>query len=79
VPGDFDALWETAGVDVERLLEMEPCFGDFANGRAAQKARFGGEFFPADLPELDSGRLFLDFFQTDRETGNAKGIIAIDL
>jgi hypothetical protein len=79
VPGDFDALWETTGVDVAILLSMEPCFGDFTNGRAAQKARFGGEFFPADLPELGSGRIFLDFFQTDRETGNLKGIVAIDL
>jgi hypothetical protein len=79
VPGDFDALWDSKGVDLSLLLRREPCFGDFANGRAAQKARFGGEFFPAELPELDSGRIFLDFFQMDKETGVAKGIVAIEL
>jgi hypothetical protein len=79
VPADFDALWDTTGVDVDRLLEMEPCFGDFANERAAQKAKFLGEFFPADLPEWDSGGVFLDFFQVDKNTGEPKGIVAIDL
>ncbi len=79
VPNDFDALWDTNGVDVALLLQMEPCFGDFSNGRAAQKAKFHGEFFPADYPELSSGRIFLDFFQADRQTGEPKGIVAIDL
>jgi hypothetical protein len=79
VPGDFDALWETASVDIPLLLQMAPCFGEFDNGRASQKARFFGEFFPAEFPELDSGRIFLDFFQGDKNTGMPKGIVAIDL
>ncbi len=79
VPGDFDALWEPTGVDVALLLQMERCFGDFDNGRAAQKTKFFGEFFPATLPELSSGSIFLDFFQVDKQTGTPKGIIAIDL
>ena len=64
------------GVDVERL---DPVFLDFSNSRARQKQRFFGEFFPADLPEGATGRTFLEFFQTDKETGDRKGILAIDL
>lgn len=75
-PGDFDACWDIAGVDPDNL---DPVFFDFDNGRAAQKARFGGELFPAQLPEAWSGKTFLEFFQTDRLTGAPKGIIGIDL
>lgn len=75
-PGDFDACWSTAGVDAERL---DPVFFDFSRGRARQKARFLGEFFPAELPEGASGKAFLEFFQTDKETGDKKGILRIDL
>jgi hypothetical protein len=71
-PGDFDACWDIADVDPDRL---DPIFFDFENGRAAQKARFYGEFFPAQLPEGWSGKAFLEFFQTDKETGNPKGIV----
>ena len=76
VPGDFDACWEVAGVDIARL---DPVFLTFTNGRAAQKLRFGGELFPADLPEGASGKTFLEFFQTDRRTGEPKGVIMLDL
>lgn len=74
-PGDFDACWDINGVDAARL---DVVFLTFDNGRAAQKARFGGEFFPAQLPEGASGRQFIDFFQTDRN-GQPKGIVQIDL
>ena len=56
-----------------------PSFLDFSNRRAGQKQRFLGEFFPADLPEGATGKTFLEFFQTDKETGDRKGIVAIDL
>lgn len=75
-PGDFDACWSIAGVDPTLL---DPVLLDFSNGRAAQKARFGGELFPAELPEGASGRTFLEFFQTNRDTGAAKGIVALDV
>jgi hypothetical protein len=75
-PGDFDACWDVTGVD-EALVA--PIFFDFSRRRAAQKVRFLGEFFPAQLPEGMSGLTFLEFFQTDRETGRPKGIIAVDL
>ena len=76
VPGDFDACWDPAGVDFSRLDQI---FDDFDNGRANQKARFGGEFFPSTLLESGSGAVFEDFFQIDRFTGKKKGILAIAL
>lgn len=75
-PHDFDACWDAAGVDPDRL---DPALLDFANRRAAQKQRFGGELFPADFAAEPAGMRFLDYFQRDRETGEAKGIVAIDL
>jgi uncharacterized protein DUF6932 len=75
-PGDFDACWAIEGVDIEKL---DPVFLDFSNSRVRQKNRFLGEFFPAELPEGISGKTFLEFFQTDKETGALKGILAIDL
>lgn len=75
-PGDFDACWGIAGVNPDRL---DPVLLDFSDGRAAQKVKYGGELFPAELPEGVSGRTFLEFFQTDRDTGAAKGIVSIGL
>lgn len=75
-PNDIDACWDYDGVNVDAL---DAVFFDFADGRAAQKARFGAEFFPAQLPEGITGRAFLEFFQVDRQTGAAKGIIELIL
>ena len=71
-PGDFDACWDVQNVD-------DPVFWDFSRGRAAQKRRFLGEFFPAQLPEGASGRAFVDFFQVNKMSGEPKGILAIRL
>lgn len=76
VPNDFDACWEEAGVEPE-LLDL--VLLEFDAGRAAQKARYLGELFPASLGATVEGMSFLEFFQTDRETGGSKGIIAVDL
>lgn len=76
IPGDFDACWEPLGVDGTLL---DPVLLTFANKRAAQKAKYGGELFPADLPADRAGSTFLSFFQTDKDTGSPKGIIGIDL
>jgi predicted nucleotidyltransferase len=75
-PNDIDACWDIDGVDADAL---DPVFFDFDDGRAAQKARFGAEFFPARLPEGLTGRAFMDFFQVDRQTGEPKGIIELRL
>jgi uncharacterized protein DUF6932 len=77
-PVDYDACWEVKGV---KLAALDPVFLDFSNRRAAQKAKYLGEFFPAHFqagstPPL---KLFLRFFQTDKATGHAKGIIGIRL
>lgn len=75
-PGDFDACWEARGVNAAML---DPVLLDFSARRAAQKAKYGGELFPADGAAEPAGTRFLEYFQRDRETGEAKGIIAIDL
>jgi len=76
VPGDFDACWDPAGVDLARL---DPVLKTFDPGRVTQKAKFGGEFFPSTVGADAAGTLFLDFFQVNKDTGAAKGIVAIDL
>ena len=76
VPGDFDACWDATGVDLHKL---DPVLLKFGAGRAAQKAKFGGEFFPAGMSAGEEERVFLDFFQTDKDTGAQKGIVALDL
>ena len=76
VPNDFDVCWEEAGVAPELL---DPVLLQFDAGRAAQKARYLGELFPASLGATVEGMSFLEFFQTDRETGGSKGIVAVDL
>lgn len=78
-PSDFDGTWDMAGVDLPRLLALEPLLFDFSNRRAAQKAKYFGEMFPAEFVEGNSGKTFLEFFQQDKNTGTAKGIVAIDL
>lgn len=75
-PGDFDCVWSTAGVDRPLLQRTAPELFDFSDHRAAQKARFGGEFLP-NVTEAASGKQFATFFQSDRD-GTAKGIVVID-
>jgi hypothetical protein len=75
-PDDFDACWEAAGVVASRL---DPELRDFSNERAAQKARYGGELFPAQWSAHAGGATFLDYFQYDNVAKQPKGIIAIDL
>ena len=73
-PNDFDACWDTHGVDPTLL---DPVLLDFRARRAAQNAKYRGELFPASA--LGSpGFTFLEFFQQDRE-GNRKGIISVRL
>jgi hypothetical protein len=63
IPADFDVCWD-------------PIFLDFSDGRKKQKEMFHGEFFPVSF--LANGKnFFFDFFQIDKFTGNAKGIICI--
>lgn len=75
-PDDFDACWGPAGV-VPSHLDSE--LQDFSDERAAQKARYGGEIFPAQWPAHPDGTTFLNYFQYDNVTKQPKGIIAINL
>ncbi len=43
-----------------------------------QKFLFQGEFFPFGI-DAGTGKTFLEFFQTDRFSGEQKGILIIDL
>jgi hypothetical protein len=79
VPNDFDACWEMADVDFDALEQRDPVLLDWSNRRGAQKAKFGGELFIAEVAADPWGTPYLEFFQRDRDTGEPKGIIAIDL
>lgn len=76
IPGDFDACWGEVNVDPNLL---DPVLLDFKDKRAAQKQKFKGELFPASFIADEFGNSFLSFFQKDRDSGDPKGIIAIDL
>jgi hypothetical protein len=76
LPNDYDCCWDTSGVTPNLL---DAVFFDFSNFRAVQKTKYGGEFFPAHILEKSSGKVFLDFFQIDKDTGNQKGIVKINL
>ncbi len=75
-PADFDGCWSVAETDLSKL---DPVLQDLSNGRAAQKAKYFGELFPAELPEGATGKSFLEFFQRDRQTREAKGIVELKL
>ncbi len=75
VPNDFDCCWDEEEVNGDLL---DPVLLIFDEGRAAQKAKFLGEFFPAhSLGTID--KTFIDFFQQDKNSGEPKGIVSIDL
>ena len=74
LPGDYDATWETVGVDFNRL---DPVLLDLKHPRAAMKAKYLGDLFPASV-HAAPGALFRDFFMTDRN-GVQKGVVLIDL
>jgi hypothetical protein len=78
LPKDYDACWELAGV---RRADLDPVFLDFRNGRASQRAKYLGEFFPAHAPANLSVPLaiYLNFFQIDKATGDPKGIVGLKL
>ncbi len=75
-PNDFDACWDTTGVDLARL---DPILLKFDQRRLAQKTKYGGEMFPAIGIADHAMNTFIQFFQIDKNTGVAKGIIAINL
>jgi hypothetical protein len=77
LPGDFDVCYDTTGIDPERL---DLVLLRFENQRAAQKAKFLGEFFPAHIPATPLPQpAYLEFFQLVKYSDRKKGILALDL
>jgi len=74
LPGDYDAAWETIGADPARL---DPVLLDFSNLRAAMRAKYLGDLFPASAFAVP-GVLYRDFFRTDRN-GAGKGVVLLGL
>ena len=74
-PGDWDACFETKGIDSKKL---DPVFLDHSNERAAQKAKYLGEMFFAEHAATLLGEPYLSFLQHTKD-GKPKGIVLIDL
>lgn len=74
LPNDYDACWDMTGIDYKKL---DPVILDFNDKRKAQKIKYLGEYFPMNWPADHAGRVFLEFFQTEKDTGKPKGIIEI--
>jgi len=75
-PGDFDACWDSAGVNRDAV---DPVILDLSDGRAAQHAKYGGAFWPADFV-VESGNTMLDYFQRDyKHHDRPKGIVMLQL
>lgn len=72
-PSDFDGCWEPVGVDVSRL---DPVLLNFAHPRTEQKAKYFGEMFISSAPAAP-GKIFLDFFQQEKNSGLPKGIVGL--
>lgn len=77
-PNDIDACYDDAHLDYTLLAQLEPSLLDFSNRRAAQKARFYCEFFPAQAVADSAGWQFQSFFQKDRND-HPKGIVRLHL
>ena len=74
-PNDYDICWDDTGIS---RLQLDPVFLDFNHNRKKQKEKYYGEYFPTTFL-ANGARFFLDYFQTDKHTGKAKGIIRLQL
>lgn len=74
-PGDYDGCYFAAEVD-DTILD--PTLIDFSNERAAMKAKYLGELFPAESSAGFMKPPYREFFQADKN-GRKKGIVVLDL
>ncbi len=79
LPGDIDICWESSGIDLIDAKKTMPILWDLAFPRYEQQNRYHADIFPANCIEGASSRYFLDFFQFDKNTGSAKGIIKLEI
>ena len=78
-PGDYDVVYEHRSMDLAAAKIALPELFDRSPHRREMKARFKGDLLP-NVVEAASNRLFIDFFQQDKERpGHTKGIVTIDL
>jgi hypothetical protein len=76
LPGDYDVCWDLPNpLDQARF---DPVLLDIDFPRAGQHIKYRGDILP-NVTEGNSGKPFVDFFQVDKVSGGAKGIISIDL
>ena len=77
IPGDYDMAWSIEDVDP---LKLDSCLLlQHPTDRNVIECKYGGDIFPAEIPEGISGKTFLNFFQEDKNTGEKKGIVAINI
>jgi hypothetical protein len=74
-PGDFDLVWDPDAVD---LSKVDQVLQDLDPPREAQKRKYSGDILP-NVVEGGSGMPFLEFFQQDSVTGQARGIVGLQL
>lgn len=73
-PNDYEVVWDASSFDPTGL---DPVFLDFSDERKVQKQKYLGEYFPSIYKEGVSGKPFLEFFQTDKDSSRQKGILQI--
>jgi hypothetical protein len=80
-PGDADVCYDyfTDPDYLEFARNKLPVLFMTKPPRAEQKKAYCSDIFPANVVENGSGELFLKFFQQDKNTGEQKGIIKIEL
>lgn len=79
-PNDFDACWFWDEADPNKIDGFDELLLETSlEGRAQQKIRYGGEVFAAWSHQAHKRQGVFKLFQTDKETGEPKGIVAIDL
>jgi hypothetical protein len=74
--GDFDCCWDDDNVDFVKLKGLDPVLLDFKNHRAAQKAKYGGELFPAGSIAVRMVKLFWNSF-SKTEMGILKALLPL--
>lgn len=79
LPNDIDICWENKGLNINTAKRIMPILWDFSNGRYEQQKKYHADIFPANCIEGSSSLCFLDFFQFDKHTGKAKGIIKLEI
>lgn len=78
-PSDYDLCWSIIGLQDEQVSRIDPILLDVNKYRKEMKDKYLGDIFPAEIPEGSTGKHFRDFFQTDKNTGEEKGIVVIQL